>query len=291
MADAEQQDRYEPLETTEEVETETVETEAVVSEAQTGETETLNEVEESTETEAKPADSSPEKEESKGVQKRLDEITRARREAERERDYYRKLAEESQKVEPIKPTETPVDKTLEDFGYDEGKYQSYLMQTVETRAVEAAKAELERARTQETTLKRQVAHSEKEDAYAKEADDYYQITRSENFPFTESMAQLTMEMEHGPEVTHYLAKNHDISEKIARLPDMQAAIEMGRLEERLVTQRKQKGPSVTNAPEPAPKLKATNASVNVSPSSGDSDSLSTEEWLAKRNKQIEKQYG
>jgi hypothetical protein len=81
-------------------------------------------------------------------QKRMNEMTARYRSEERERqalaqerDQLRQQLQQQQVREPEKA------KTLEDFGYNESEYQSYLFDKAEKRAVEAAK----RARIEEQT--------------------------------------------------------------------------------------------------------------------------------------------
>lgn len=107
-----------------------------------------------------------------------------------------------------------------------------------------------------------------------------------SLPITQDMAQTLMDADNGPEVLHHLANNRDVARQIARLSPLQQARELGRLEARLAN--KPVAPKVSAAPPPAPKVEGTGDSGRLSftPDSPDSDKLSTEEWLKRRNKQV-----
>ena len=91
------------------------EPEAETDAAEEVETEAVEEVdataEEADQDEPESRDSSPEKKD--GTQRRIDELTRLRRQAERERDYYRQLLDDNEKDSYVP------EKSLEDFDYDE----------------------------------------------------------------------------------------------------------------------------------------------------------------------------
>jgi hypothetical protein len=98
------------------------------------------------------------------------------------------------------------------------------------------------------------------------------------------MHQIVLEMDSGPEVTYFLCKNPEVSEKIAGMSPQRQAIELGRIEERLISQKSNK-PVISNAPKPAATIKAK-SSQSISVESPDSDKLSIDEWMKRRNKQL-----
>lgn len=232
-----------------------------------------------------PSESSTEKK--NGVQARIDELTRLRRETERDRDYWRELALNSAKQEPQEtkaPETTEALKTLEDFDYDEAKYQAYFLQETTKRAVEAARKELEEEQRQTTNSHRQKQYLQREAEFAKDKEDYYNIARNPTLPLNETMVEVIQDSEDGPALAYYLGKNLQIAEQISMLTPYQAAKEMGRIEAKLAFDRERsKGESVTKAPAPPPKLDGLNPAIDKDP-----DKMSTKEWLAWRNKQLKR---
>jgi hypothetical protein len=222
--------------------------------------------------------STPKSEGSQGFQKRIDEITRARREAEHRAEYWQKVAENG--VSYQKP-----DKTIDDFGGDERQYQDYLRSEIVKDSVAAAKRELmaDQARIRQEEVNRNFSSKEKE--FAKEHEDYLNVTRREDLPYTASMHEIVSMLDNGPEIVYHLAKNSDIADRISRLPPNLQAVELTRLDAKLT---KPSGSHITGAPEPIPKIKGSNAQGYISASSPDSDKLSADEWLRRRRKEIAK---
>jgi len=236
--------------------------------------------------EQEPSDSSPEKKESNGFQKRIDKATRKQRDAERDRDYWREQALKAEKPEPapVKP-ETLEVKTLEDFDFDETKYQAYIFQTAQEQAVQAAKSALSEDKATNDAKSRQKAFESKEQKYSKTVDDYMEVTRNPDVMITKDMVDIAASSEDGPALLYYLAKNPDISDNIARLSPIDAAREMGRIEATKLSAEPKKQ---TKAPKPPPKIDGVNATTTIKADSPDSDKLSTEAWLKQRRKQIAK---
>jgi len=202
------------------------------------------------------------------VQTRMDELTkfgrteeRARREAERDRDYWRDLAtKEKSEVKP-EPVKLEV-KTLEDFDYDETAYQSYIFDTARSQAVEAAKHALQEDKTNNDTQARQKAFQAKEEKYSKVMPDYMEVTRDQNVTLTKEMVEIAASSDKGPELLYHLAKNPDISASIARLSPLDAAREMGRIEATKLT----KETNVTSkAPPPAKTIKGGDPVISKTP--------------------------
>lgn len=223
----------------------------------------------------------------KGVQKRIDELTRLRYDAERDRDYWRQLAIQQQpqaKPEPAKvETPKPAPK-LEDFNYDEAAYQAALFQHVKDEAARVARDELQQERSREKEQAKKQTFKQRETDFAKANPDYFTITRDPSLPFTRDLVELAAESEHGPEVLHYLAKNREIADRIAELSPVAAAREIGRIEAKLEKPQAPAPapkPAVSKAPPPPPRIEATEPAVEKDP-----DQMSTNEWLKWREKQL-----
>lgn len=228
-----------------------------------------------------PAESSTEK--PKGVQKRIDELTRIRRETERDRDYWRELALQNKPEPAQEPKPEPVQrKTLEEFDYDQDAYLAYqeerILQEAENRARKASQA----AQAEATRNQRLMTFLDREQEFSSTVDDYMSLTRSPAFPFTGQFADVVMESEVAPELTYYLAKNTALAQKLATMPPTSMAREIGRIEAKVLADRQKPAP-VTKAPPPPPKIDAVSDVVDKDP-----EKMSTDEWLAYRRKQLAK---
>jgi len=254
-------------------EVEVPEADAEVTETESAESEESAESKD----ESQPSESSTEKKKD-GTQKRIDELTKYRREAERERDYYRNLAEAKQQAEPIS---AEPGKTLEDFDYDESKFATYLGENARA----AAKAEVDREISIDRQARTQAEFSGRESDFSKDLDDYNLVTRNPDLQVTQDMLGAVQASKEGPALLYYLGKNPDVAAELASLPPLQMAVRIGAIE---ATKLVKPDPSPTKAPAPTPKLSGTAKASTVSLSSADADKLSINEWMNRRNKQVSK---
>lgn len=204
------------------------------------------------------------------VRSRIDELTKHRRDAERERDYWRDEALRRQ-AQPEPEKSAPVEatpKTLADFEYDEAKYQAYLFEQTEKRATAAAERKLKEAQERETTSRRQSEFAAREREFVKSTPDYYEVTRSAGLSITQAMVDAAAESEEAAAVLYHLGKNPDVADRIARLSPLAAAREIGRVEARLIAEREKAKPAtVSKAPPPTPKIEgAGDPAVSKDPS-------------------------
>lgn len=206
-----------------------------------------------------PLESSPDTQEDP-AQKRIDELTKKRRTAEREADYWRNQAIQNA-PQPEAPPEPEPLKTLEDFDYDEGKFQSHLFQQAQNGAVEQARRVLKEEQMQEASRRTISEYKKRIDSFSKTVDDFNEVAQNDSLPISTVMADVIVEMEQGPEVLYYLGKNSDIAEKIAGLSPLSAARELGRIESKLQVKN---GEKVSKAPVPPPKISATEPAITKS---------------------------
>lgn len=253
---------------------------ALEAEVESGEAEAEVEETKSEEVES-PPESSTEKKESKGVQKRIDELTRNWRETERDRDYWRQVALEKNS-QPEPKIEEPEKKTLEDFDFDEAKYQAYVKAEIIREAKAEALKEIRQERTKETQLEKHSSFRTKLTEFSKTVDDFEEVVGNPDLPFTQDFLDIVAETDEGPAIVYYLGKNPDLAYKLADLSPIGLAREIGRIEAKL--QSNQKGESVTKAPPPPPKLEGVSNVVTKDP-----DKMTTKEWLKWREKQLAKQ--
>lgn len=195
-----------------------------------------------------------------GFTRRIDELTkirrdeeRARQAAERDRDHWREMAlRHSQRQEPEKADTGP--KSLADFEYDDVKYQSYLFQEAEKRAVSAAEKRLREQQENEKSERRVSTFKQRITEFSKSVKDFEEKVFADSNPVSPAMREIFEESEEGPALAYYLANNRDIAIDIARLSEKKAAHALGRIEERLIAERQKPVKKVSDAPAPPPKL-------------------------------------
>lgn len=165
------------------------------------------------------------------AQPRIDELTRARREAEREAQYWRtraqtREAQDSAKAAPTKPTpdkftdNTEYLEALTDFKASE-KVSVELQKDREERAKEAA-AERNRKAWNESTAKAKLVHA-----------DYEEIVSGADIHVSEALKKALEDSDDRALLAYHLAKNPALAERISGLSETGAAREIGRLEAQL----------------------------------------------------------
>jgi len=209
-----------------------------------------------------------------GVQKRINELTRNWRETERERDYWREMALQraaQQQPEPQpagRPPPPPAGQrpqrpTEEQFEYDAQKYQAALVRYEEelvdwriaqrdaqTRAQQEAEAarrrQLEEAQTFQAKRDRTV--TEGREKYPDFEELVFGLPAN---VMTADVAADVFEAEHPADVAYYLGKNPEEAAKIAQMGARQRAIRIGAIDARIGQAAARKA---TGAPAPPPKF-------------------------------------
>lgn len=227
----------------------------------------------------------------KGVGKRIDELTRNWRETERDRDYWRDLAmrgqpSQQQQTQPPQDDETP--KTLADFEYDEVKYQAYVFEQAEKRAVKAARGELSADQERQAAQRRKDSFRSRSTEFAKTVEDYDSTVRNPRLHITADMAEVIEDSEDGPALAYHLGKNPDVADRIAQLPPKAAARELGKIEARLAVEREaakaaKEAARISNTPAPPPKV-GSDAQVEKK----DPAQMSDDEWFATQKRSRKK---
>ena len=253
-----------------------------------------------TETEQLDADSSPAvtdaddsaQPKKTGAERRIDELTRLRRDAERDRDHWRQQAQRQTPApqEAAKPEATVAAPRLEDFEYDESKYQAAVLKHATTEAARLVREELRQEREREQGETRQRTFKSREDELAKKHTDYHEVTRDDTLPVSKVMAEIIRESDIGPELLYHLANNRDEAERIYALPAMAAALALGRITAKLeVPASAPVQKPVSKAPPPPPKIEGTDATVRVDSTDPNSDKLSDAAWFKAEEARVKRQ--
>lgn len=226
--------------------------------------------------------------EGEAVKVETDEQKAERRESRRSRARAReaaKLAEaqtearmlrerlDSQTAKPVteeEPKREAFD-SLEDYHRALAKHEARLeaRQTIETER-KARQEQETKARTSETDRKIADAWSKGEEAFKKEAKDYDEVVaefvESDLSDLDLSARRAILESDLGQRVLYHLAKNPDEAERIAKLSPTRQVIEIGKLEDKVVPQKKQ-----TSAPAPVSQVKGRSTVVGYSDNMSDAD--------------------
>jgi hypothetical protein len=185
----------------------------------------------------------------KGVQSRIDELTRARREAERQAAYWREMAETKAQTQ-AEPEPKP---TQDKFStYDE--YVEALTDWKASQAAEKVKREL--AQTQAETANRQAQTAvtetwqQRQSEARKAIPDYDEVLGAAAEVYVAKHVEAALlDSARGPELAYHFAKNPQEVQRINGLSPIQAAMEIGRLEASLVKPQR-----ISKAPEPVKPL-------------------------------------
>jgi hypothetical protein len=176
-----------------------------------------------------------------GVQKRIDELTRARHEAERQAAYYKGLAEaggskpapQPQQAAEVKPpvrTDFATDDEYIDAMTDFKVEQKLQQREVQQKRVEVA--------TEKATTWQQ-----KVDAAKAEIPDYDAVLEANgNMAVAPHVSEFLMEHDMGAKLVHFLATNPDVLEKLNGMTPAKAAFEIATLAGKFQT-----APAVTAA--------------------------------------------
>lgn len=231
-----------------------------------------------------------------GVQKRINELTRARYDAERRAAAAEAKLAESSKTKPA--DDDSAVKTLADFDYDETAYQKHIHADVEKRASTAAEKAVE---AREKTQAKAAAEKARIDSWKNRTAEYAKVKvdfaeKVYSIPdayLNDTVFEALTESEVGPEVAYYLAENLDEAERISNLSPAAAARAIGRLESKFEAKAEAKAevaseeakpkdePRTTKAPAPPPKLDASNDVVKKDPAD-----MSQKEFNTWRRRQI-----
>lgn len=189
-------------------------------------------------------------------QERVNEITKARRTAERERDdYQRRVQELEQRLSQSQPS-APASEgvpTLEQYEWDHGKWAQALTEYSVRKATEDAEKRIREQERNRSQAEIGQKFEERARAYAAQHPDYEQAIGelSASVRLQPEVVESIGLSEHGPAIVHYLAQHLDVADRVSRLAPHLAAVEIGRIEARVSAPKPK---PVTNAPTPGQTL-------------------------------------
>jgi hypothetical protein len=219
----------------------------------------------------------------KGVQPRIDELTRKRHEAEREAAYWRGVATQGKaQTSVVEQTAAPTKPSPDQFD-DYGAYVEALAEFKAEEKITKVLSERETKAAEKQHVETRAASWNERQASARAAmPDYDAVVGASSTPIAQHVAETILESEHGPALAYHFAKNPDVLERLNSLSPRQADREIGRLEERLSSPTEVAATPVKTsaAPRPATPLASQGRSNTVDPSK-----MTQAEYEAFRKKQ------
>jgi hypothetical protein len=158
----------------------------------------------------------------KGVQPRIDELTRARREAEREAAYWKAVAAGTQSPAQAAP-QRPDPANFE-------KYDDYIDALTDWKAEQAVAKRMEADSTRKATETRAQTFAERQAQARTTMPDYDEVVGGSDTPIANHVGEAILESELGPQLAYHFAKNPDVLMRLNNMSPMAAAREIGRLE-------------------------------------------------------------
>lgn len=211
---------------------------------------------------------------------RIDKLTANWRQTQRDlQAREEEIAQLQERLQSMPEPQEPI-KTLADFDYDEGQYQSYLFNRASEAAREEAKRAVEGYRTEQQRKDADSKYRERETAFVEKHKDFHEVVYDRNLRISPAMAEVIRTSDNGPEVAYHLGKNPDIAAELYDMAPARAGFEMAKLASKLEVESKKGGKAVSGAPPPPPKkIGGSEPGRKVSPTSPDSDKLSDDEWF------------
>ena len=224
----------------------------------------------------------------KGVQKRIDKLTKDATTAKEKAAYLQgqldaKEKPQEQAAAPAEEEVAPKEEDFEDYG-EFVRAEARFEARQEVRAeLKADKDKTAKAASEEQRNKTVGEHQDRMNSARGRYGDFDDVVLNPELAITQDMVNIMVESEHGPDVFYHLGKNPDEALRIAQLSPMAAARELGKIEASIKPPQKRQPKRISNAPDP----------VHTKGGGGDGGSLdlydgnmSTEEWIAQREAQV-----
>jgi len=225
------------------------------------------------------------------VQPRINELTRAAREAQRERDYWKAIATTTNPPAPAPAA--PKKPEASEFA-DYGEYVEALAEFKADQKVAQALSERdERAQHESSAARVATTWEGRQAEFRKTAPDYDTVMQgADNVNIAAHVGQILMDSDHGPAIAYQLAKNPALADRLNALTPTAAAREVGRMEAGIAAPSPSPAPPPT-ASAPAASLGARTTSAPppakttaAAPSAqADLSKLSMDDYVAARKAQ------
>jgi hypothetical protein len=210
------------------------------------------------------------------------------------RQLRRELEAKAAAAEPEDDTPAEPLKTLKDFNYDEQAFNEYLVEETSARTAKKLARTQAQSAGQTEAQRRADEFGAREDAFEAEHPGFKERMHKDDLMISPEMAMFIADptSEVGLHVGDYLSQNPTEAAKIAGMNPTTQMREMIKLESRIGKEVKKAAAAKTEtskAPKPpANALDGTDPGVSGDPANpADADKMSDDEWLQRRNKQLE----
>ncbi len=213
-----------------------------------------------------------------GFQRRIDKLTRAAADKEREAEYWR---QEALRTKPTETTTEPKGKPQEtDFQTHADFLEALTDWKVDSRLkVAETKQNEEKARNYQQTAEQK--YRERLQEFRAETPDFDEVMEEATIDVGKAVLAEIRDHEHGPALAYFLAQNLDEAERLSKLNPLALAREVGRLESRFTTTPSIKTATVSKAPRPPTPVSKSSSASSKDPS----EITDMTEWRAYRRKQ------
>lgn len=219
--------------------------------------------------EEQPEDLHEDRRRGKTAQDRINDLTRARREAERERDFYKGLVTQTTPASPVEGAPKPTPASFETYDeYVEALTDWKVEQTINKQS--SAKAQ------QTESMVREANWAAKLEEARQTLPDYAEVVGSSEVNIAPHVADALFDSDQGPALAYHMAQHPDLADRLNKLSPVKAAIELGRLEAALSTPVAK---PTTKAPAPVTPIRSA-PTRQVDPAK-----LSMDEYIEWRRKQ------
>lgn len=192
----------------------------------------------------------------------------AKRLAKEQRKWERKLQQPATPAVPPVPKEIPPADQFESV-------EAYAQALAEKRAAEL----VQQREVQQQQAQVLESHRDREESAREKYDDYEDVVYNPKLPITPIMAQTIQASDMGPDVAYYLGTNPKEAERIARMPAIAQAKEIGKIEAKLTSSPPVK--RTTSAPTPISPVSARTTSTSLDTTDPRAaKQMSTSEWIA-----------
>lgn len=211
------------------------------------------------------------------AQERINELTRARRQAERERDLYAQQLQQFQsQQQPAPQGHKPP--AFEDFN-DFNEWGRAIAEQAAAQARQVAAQEFAQRQQQAQVAQVFQSYEAREREYAAANPGYQDAMQAlqSTVRYGPEVLEVLAASDAAPAIVHYLGEHLDAADKLQRLPPHLAAAEIARIEARV---KAPKAKPVSKTPSPAPVLGGGSVAQK------DPEQMTTDEWLAWRRTQL-----
>lgn len=198
------------------------------------------------------------------INKRIDELTRKRYEAERDAAYWKGMAEASKKIEApkeTKPSAENVKPVLDDFStYNE--YVDSLSQYNAGLKIQEEKKKEKKEKDDQAKKEKLIELGKKATAIIelgrkKYAD--YDIVVNPYVPLTNDVVEMIISSENPEDIAYYISKDIKLANHLASLPALKIGAEIAKIDAQFTSKNKTSG--LTTAPKPIQTLDSFSGST------------------------------